>query len=783
MPAACSISAPSPATPSISPPATIGSASRWRSAGGASSSRRCRTARSPTSSRRTRSSRTRTPSICSSRTARTTSPSTNDRRGGADEIEEALLDARYDYVALGHWHLHERKGRNVFYSGSTERIGLADLATTPGYARVILNGTDEPEVSHVPLPARQHLKLPFVDGTELSAEAIVGEVVRRLERESAATRAEAIVLSSVRDTALGIDREVIRQLRGLAIVRACWAFVPDVRAVRAPGVQTEESSPIGQLLDEFSDFVAGRAQTGLYEPAFAATFRETGRKLLEEEMRSDEPHPGVRPCRRARARTDGGDGMILQKLRIEHFKRLHDVEIVFPSIGIIGVVGANGAGKSTLFEAMLWALFRPNAIGIDNRDVVPRRSVGVTTKVELTIETDDTVYTISRSLRITAGGSQRVEASVFKGDDPEPLVTGANPVSDFVRGTLLRMSSQSFTTTFFTRQKELAFFGEMGDTERRREMQRLLDMDAIERAQARLREDRNRERSALTARTAQLGEENAARDLDAERAVAEQAEAEVAARVATLTEEHERLSADYDRRATRMESLRALQRQHEALQAERRAAETAQIAARATHDDAIRRIALLHDRQRRAAEIAPALACPPHRRGRPARCGRGGAARATGRGGHARCAGGGERCRATLRGDRCDDRRSRCPARSALRLGNARRRSARPRAGTRPRRETGRRRPDDGGARQGARRPPRPDPPRGRCDSAPPTRRPAGRASAPSWMPGSPSSVRATTPPRASINSNARSAPSPIAWRAWRRKSPHCASSTANTPR
>ena len=303
--------------------------------------------------------------------------------------------------------------------------------------------------------------------------------------------------------------------------------------------------------------------------------------------------------------------MILQKLRIEHFKRLHDVEIVFPSIGIIGVVGANGAGKSTLFEAILWALFRPNAIGIDNRDVVPRRSVGVTTKVELTIETDDTVYTISRSLRITAGGSQRAEASIFKGDEQEPLVTGANPVSDFVRGTLLRMSSQSFTTTFFTRQKELAFFGEMGDTERRREMQRLLDMDAIERAQARLREDRNRERGALVARTAQLGEENAARDLDAERDGRRAAEAEVAARVATLTEEHERLSADYDLRATRMESLRALQRQYEALQAERRAAETAQVAARATHDDAIRRIALLHDRQRRATEIAPALAALP----------------------------------------------------------------------------------------------------------------------------------------------------------------------------
>lgn len=303
--------------------------------------------------------------------------------------------------------------------------------------------------------------------------------------------------------------------------------------------------------------------------------------------------------------------MILQKLRIENYKRLHAVDITFPSIGIIGVVGTNGAGKSTLFEAMLWALFRPNLIGIDNRDVVPRRGVGVTTKVELTVETDDNVYTVSRSLRITAGGSQRAEASVFKGDDVEPLVTGANPVSDFVRGTLLRMSPQSFTTTFFTKQKELAFFGAMGETERRREMQRLLDLDAIERAQSRLREERTRERHALTARSAQLSDESADRDLDAELSGALESEKAIAERVSTLSAEHARLSADYDASATHVDALRATQRRHDALAADRRAAEAAGAAAQATVDDSSRRIAALQTRAERALEIAPKLAAFP----------------------------------------------------------------------------------------------------------------------------------------------------------------------------
>lgn len=300
--------------------------------------------------------------------------------------------------------------------------------------------------------------------------------------------------------------------------------------------------------------------------------------------------------------------MILQRLKIENFKRLKEVDIQFPSIGIIGVVGPNGAGKSTLFEAMLWALFRPNAIGTDNRDVVPRRSAGLTTRVELTVETNDNVYTIARSLRITAGGSQRVEANIFRGDDQEPLVTGANPVSDYIRATLLHMSPQSFTTTFFTRQKELAFFGEVGDTERRKEMQRLLDLDAIERAQTKLREERTRERHTLAARTSQLADETDARDLDEDLRLARGVEQDATTAVARLKGDFDAQSAAYETIAARLDALRAMQRQFDELASERRAAETTKGAAEATRDDASQRVGALHARAQRAATIAPLLA-------------------------------------------------------------------------------------------------------------------------------------------------------------------------------
>ncbi len=219
---------------------------------------------------------------------------TNERRGGADEIEDALLDSRYDYIALGHWHQFDRKGANVYYSGSTERIGLSDVAATPGYALVTVGGEAGLDVKQVTLPVREHLQLPMVHADGLSAEAIVDLVARQIERQPA--RGDAIVLCGVRDTALGVDREVLRMLRNHDAVKSCWAFIPDVRSLRAAAGHAEESSPIGQLLDEFNDFVASRVTTGTYEPAFAAAFRETGRTLLEEALRgSDESRVVVAP--------------------------------------------------------------------------------------------------------------------------------------------------------------------------------------------------------------------------------------------------------------------------------------------------------------------------------------------------------------------------------------------------------------------------------------------------------------------------------------------------------
>ncbi len=136
-------------------------------------------------------------------------------RGAKDNVDDDTRRAAYAYVALGHWHTFEKMGGNAWYSGSTERIGLTDKDCLPGYARVILHA-DGPEVTHVPLPARDPLVAPRPSGPMAwTADEIETRVVRALEmKEVAGKRADAMVVCRVENTPVGVDRDALRLLAG-----------------------------------------------------------------------------------------------------------------------------------------------------------------------------------------------------------------------------------------------------------------------------------------------------------------------------------------------------------------------------------------------------------------------------------------------------------------------------------------------------------------------------------------------------------------------------------------
>ena len=211
--------------------------------------------------------------------------------------------------------------------------------------------------------------------------------------------------------------------------------------------------------------------------------------------------------------------MILVDLEIENYKQFAGAHrITFPAEGAIAVIGHNGAGKTTLFEAIEWALYGPRSI--PTADIRPRQGTGGSPCVRVTLQTSDGKrFQVERKLR---GKSNSAEAAIYEVDEDgeilSTIVTGPKDVTQRVAGRLVGLSHQAFVSTFFTRQKELSFFGDQKDSDRRRQVSRLLGQETIREAQELIATDRKGSDATAKGLMAQFVRETEGRDFPAERA-------------------------------------------------------------------------------------------------------------------------------------------------------------------------------------------------------------------------------------------------------------------------
>lgn len=256
--------------------------------------------------------------------------------------------------------------------------------------------------------------------------------------------------------------------------------------------------------------------------------------------------------------------MILVELEIENYKQYAGHHVIeFPSEGAVGIIGNNGAGKTTLFEAIEWCLYNPREI--PNDELPPRGGVG-DTKVTLTLEDprDQVRYVIERIRR-----RRGVDAEIYRQDQMEaPIVKGTRDVTDYVTHRLIGLSHRAFVSTFFTRQKELTFFGNLRDTERRREVAQLLGFETIRAAQSIIGDERTVARNDYQALARQYEDETKQRDLAAELTAAETAISMATAAEQAAIREVETSDAAHQVSQQELQRLVELERQHAAISQE-----------------------------------------------------------------------------------------------------------------------------------------------------------------------------------------------------------------------
>lgn len=209
---------------------------------------------------------------------------------GEQQLEGALLDPAFDYIALGHYHVFTQASGKAWYSGSTERFGWGDHDVSPGYAIVTMGDPSDPvSVEHIDIPTRPMINLQPVNGRNLLARDIADAVISQLETVHAP---DAMTRVDLRDVDRPTRREAESILRRETGPLAFSFTVAAERAAFTAGVeQAQGHEGVADLHTLFTEFVALRTGEH-FDDEFARQFLDRGgRALVDAAVSREAPAP------------------------------------------------------------------------------------------------------------------------------------------------------------------------------------------------------------------------------------------------------------------------------------------------------------------------------------------------------------------------------------------------------------------------------------------------------------------------------------------------------------
>lgn len=199
---------------------------------------------------------------------------------GSQEIDAQLIDPRFEYIALGHYHVHHKPNRNAWYAGSTERFGWGDEDVTPGFVMIefAAGSTELGSVTHIPIATRPMKTLAAINGEGRPPREIADMALKRaaeLGDESAMARIE--LRNVKRATRRECEQIIKRELEGRV-----WSLECFTRAELSQTFGEAASVDTSQLEIPalFEEFVTEQTRLGRYTPEFATAFRAKGNAAL-----------------------------------------------------------------------------------------------------------------------------------------------------------------------------------------------------------------------------------------------------------------------------------------------------------------------------------------------------------------------------------------------------------------------------------------------------------------------------------------------------------------------
>ena len=155
----------------------------------------------------------------------------------------------FDYIALGHYHMHTKLQENAFYAGSTEHLSFTEAASQKGCLDVTLG--QKIKYRFIPLKIRSMIDAPSLDCSTLRIEQIVQKVKELMQ---ALEPRDKIIRLRLENIPVHIQRGIdYHQLRELGKNAVHFEIKPSVE--KTEKTLFSDGVKMKSLADEFEKFL------------------------------------------------------------------------------------------------------------------------------------------------------------------------------------------------------------------------------------------------------------------------------------------------------------------------------------------------------------------------------------------------------------------------------------------------------------------------------------------------------------------------------------------------
>lgn len=163
-------------------------------------------------------------------------------------------------------------------------------------------------------------------------------------------------------------------------------------------------------------------------------------------------------------------------LHLRNFKSHADTPLDLSTMRVASIVGTNGAGKSTILDAIVYALYGADGLGLARRADAVVREGEATASVTLEFDVAGERYRIERTRTLTGAGKSTLELAKRNDDEWQSLTAGTAKDTQRAIEDVVGANAETFRQAVYIGQEDAARFADATPGERKDTLAQALDL-------------------------------------------------------------------------------------------------------------------------------------------------------------------------------------------------------------------------------------------------------------------------------------------------------------------